>query len=136
MKVEFGQADQRLLGWTGFRHMHAFNVGWRPDAQSAPFSPHAPFSAKSISEREMEAAEFDASVEPAGDGLDDLVADKRLGAVRDDVDSDGHYGKNRDEAPAHPPRPAGSAPRRGSGFVNPHLFLWMPLACHGPAFSS
>jgi hypothetical protein len=106
--------------------MNSLNIGRGPDAQALPFAPDAPLAAQGVSKLEMEAIELDARVKTIRQGLDYLLARKRLRPVRCDANKDGNRRDERNNDSARPKRPAGYTSARNPGFCNLHLMRWMP----------
>ena len=75
----------------------------------------------------MEAVEFHAGMEAIRQGLDQLLAHKRLSPVccHDHKDANGSQKRKNDSA--CPKRPAGYTSARGLNLSKLHLLHWMPI---------
>jgi hypothetical protein len=83
----------------------------------------------------MKAVEFDAGVEAIGQGLDNLLAHKRLSPVCRDVNKDHCCHQERKDDSTDPKWPAGYASARDPGFRKLHLWCWMPFVRLADPFS-
>ena len=112
VEVEFVEPDERRHGRFGMGNLDAFHLGRGPDAEAFALAPDAPLATQGVSQREMEAVEFDVGVEAFRQSLDHLLADERLRAMGEDVDEDGHGRQKRKYDSRRPKRPAGYASAR------------------------
>jgi hypothetical protein len=135
VKVKFVEPDEGLHRRIWFRNMNSFNIGRGPDAQAFPFAPDAPLATQGVSKLEMEAIKLNARVKAIRQGLDYLLAHKRLRPVRCDAYKDGNRREERKNDSARPKRPAGYASARNSGFCSLHLLPWMPFFRSAHPFS-
>ena len=136
MKVELVESNERCNRRFRDWNLNALYLSWRPDPKALAFTPDAPLAAQRVAEGEMKAVEFDVRVETFRQGLDDLLAHKRLSTMSEDLHDNYHRDEKRKYTTADPIRPARSAPRHA--FIPPllHPSTWMPLDTHTAGFSA
>ena len=135
VKVKFIEPDEGLHRRIWFRNMNSLNIGWGPDAQAFALAPDAPLATQGVSQLEMEAIKFHAGVKAIRQGLDYLLAHKRLRPVCCDGNKDGNRRQKRKNDSPRPKRPAGYTSARNPGFRSLHLMRWMPSVRTAHPFS-